>query len=313
MESDQAPSPQIADTPSEDRPLVEQLDIDLHASEVQQGILEDMDRSSDVDMEEPVQPEVLEPPSSHERSLPESECDEEETIEPLQENVNERSAAGDNLSDPVELASPIKPAQDDLQSVSNIPDSVRGAEVQEESVDPSKLFEGLQFWVDPAKSSRNDFLKRLTSAGGSIVTSYPSATHCLISGFLGLAPTAKKHWAEVTEALSRDGIWFVDVTWAIQCLDDGKRVSEVEYAIPGGFPPGLVLDYQTGQRAADGQPKDVKPNVTEPGHAPSLMSIFEKEKVLSADSVPTAAAKVLKAKVRSLKGIVLLMTVWHLC
>lgn len=145
-----------------------------------------------------------------------------------------------------DLPSAIGTANADIGSLSQ-PEPLAGEDQKEDTMDPSILFQDLRFWVDPKRPNRTHLLRSLQRSGGKIVADYADATHVLVHGFDTSSVPDKTHWRQIMQDVVKRGVWFMNVSWALKCLEYSRRFPEAEYHLPGGAPE-IPLDTKPDVR-----------------------------------------------------------------
>ncbi|EIW71500.1 hypothetical protein TREMEDRAFT_73324 [Tremella mesenterica DSM 1558] len=118
-------------------------------------------------------------------------------------------------------------------------------------VDPSEIFAGCRFRVDLDRPGRKDLINRIKAAGGQIIVDFSDATHVLIHIY-----TPAK-WDHIIRQYVQDGVWFMHCQWALDCLDKGRKIPELNHHVPGGAPillDPLFDDFTTSRPVRDAMP-----------------------------------------------------------
>lgn len=135
---------------------------------------------------------------------------------------------------------------------------------------PSKIFQGLAFYVDLATKNRSDILKELKvslvqlglqvilltikGAGGTIAVDYADATHVLVSKY----QANKSQWNTLVAQHAPKGVWFVYREWAKKSLEEKRRLPEIEHCVPKGELAAMAaLAYQRAQSGSGDDEDDV--------------------------------------------------------
>jgi len=84
-----------------------------------------------------------------------------------------------------------------------------------------------------------------------------------------------RKWDAIIREIVKQGVWFLHVTWAFECLDKGVRLPELCYHLPGGAP--ILL-------GAEDSPSDDLPKSIASGQNMARMSAVEIEQALKAES-----------------------------
>ncbi|WRT69731.1 uncharacterized protein IL334_006721 [Kwoniella shivajii] len=140
---------------------------------------------------------------------------------------------------------------------------------EEEFSDPANLFSGLKFWVDTSYPERISLIGKIKAAGAELATVYEDSTHVLIHNY--------KHsqWTSIVPSLTKQGIWFMNISWAIKSVDQGKKLPENDYIVIHGAPPSNERDEKPVIKV---QPESIRPALYEQLLQPEEVSeIFERE------------------------------------
>lgn len=173
---------------------------------------------------------------------------------------------------------------------------------QNSTLDPSLLFAGLRFLVDPKRPNRTQLLRSIQKAGGKIVADYSEATHVLVHGFATSSSVDRDHWRQIMGEVVPQGVWFLFAQWALKSLEMNRHLPESDFHLPGGAPDMRDVKPILARPLPDSQAEGSQ-TAAKKARLPlaQILQTFEINKALLADSTDQEAGVFLARNVSHLR------------